>query len=728
MNAQRNNSSNYFLQLDNLYQLYGYETKSYGSVIAYEYKRGRYFGVDLFSNGDDESNVERIKSMYQNQSFSVSLKESSPLEDIENDLFNDFFQIPQFKTILQEQYRDYIHKIESRFPFNYSYEYINGKYREILFDRDNFGVVIEDNEARVNVIETIIEKIDQFKDDPLLTIIEAAAGFGKTCTAYEILNKLSASDRQITPLYIELARNKEARIFKHILQNEIEKQFRNIGTSELVEYQIKKGKIPVIIDGFDELLSKDFEEDVDALHRDIESMLSTILDLLEGKAKVIITSRKTAVLNGDRFYSVIEETERKFYLQRIALETPVIDDWLRKDQLEQLKNNSFDFSNVANPVLLSYIRGIGENDFKDIITKKTNIVKIYFKALLEREQKRQALLMSEEMQKRIFRKLARIMCDFDIKAYDKSTIKELIEDYNVDIFNDYIKNYPYTPKPTHDDLAETLSNHALLDRNKDNLIGFVNDFIFGVLIAENIINGKFMEHYPLNYKQVLSQGFASLAVDSYKTMPLSEKENLWMKMHEYGYSYDDSFNFSRDILLTNKLHGREYANFQLEDVDLTNVCFGSGSIFRMVIFSNIRFRKCSFLKSSFVDTSFVNCSFYDCNWLEDTDSETTPYIIGSESNNDFLQRVSGKHDVVIDDGQNERGDLNKIILSLFVRPEGKIIGMKRIIAIKNECNGFSEREIFKALNALERSHYLVVNGGNCFIQKDGITYYNKNLA
>lgn len=728
MNVQRNNSQDYFLQLNNLYQLFGYEIKNYGSIIAYEYKRGRYFGVDLFSNGNDESKVERIKTMYQDQSFSVSLKEHGSLEKIENDLFNDFFQIPLFKRILQNQYREYVHKIESRFPFNYSYEYINGKYRETLFDKDNFGVVIEDNVARVNVIDTIIEKIDQYKDNPLLTIIEAAAGFGKTCTAYEILNKLSNSNRQITPLYIELARNREARIFKHILQNEIEKQFRNVGTSELIEYQIKKGKIPVIIDGFDELLSKDFEEDAGALHRDVESMLSTILDLLEGKAKVIITSRKTAVLNGDLFYSVIEETKRRFYLQRIVLETPIIDDWLRKDQLEQLKNTSFDFSSIANPVLLSYIRGIEEDVFKDIITKKTNIVKIYFKALLEREQKRQALLMNEEMQKRIFRKLARIMCDFDTKAYDKSTIKELIGDYNVEIFNDYIKNYPYSPKPTHDDLAETLSNHALLDRNKDNLIGFINDFIFGILIAENILNGKFVEHYPQNYKQVLSQGFASLALDSYKIMPSQEKEILWEKMTEYGYSYDDSFNFSRDILLTSKLHEREYANFQLDDIDLTNVSLGSSSVFRMVIFSNIRFRKCSFLRSAFIDTSFVNCSFYDCNWIEEQDSETTPYIIGSNSNNDFLQMVSGKQDIVTDDRSNERGDLNKIILSLFVRPEGKIVGMKRINAIKNECAGFSEREISKALNALERSHYLVVNGGNCFIQKDGITYYLKNLA
>ena len=83
---------------------------------------------------------------------------------------------------------------------------------------------------------------------------------------------------------------------------------------------------------------------------------------------------------------------------------------------------------------------------------------------------------------------------------------------------------------------------------------------------------------------------------------------------------------------------------------------------------------------------------------------------------------------MIDGCKNDRGELNKIILSLFVRPEGKVVRMKRITAIKNECEGFSEREISKALNTLENSHFLVVNGGNCFIQKEGVTYYSKNLV
>ena len=217
MEAQSSSNEKYFLQLNKIYKLYGYEIKNYGTVVAYEYKRGRYFGVDLFTTGDEESCADK-KNMYQEQGFSVSCKKRGTVEDIDNELFNDFFQIPQFKKILQKQYSDYVHKIECRFPLDYSYQYINGKYRATLFDMDDFGGVIEDNEARSNVLETIIEKIDQYKNEPLLTIIEAAAGYGKTCTAYEIMKNLATSDSQITTINIKLDRNRTARISKHTLQ------------------------------------------------------------------------------------------------------------------------------------------------------------------------------------------------------------------------------------------------------------------------------------------------------------------------------------------------------------------------------------------------------------------------------------------------------------------------------------------------------------------------------
>lgn len=52
--------------------------------------------------------------------------------------------------------------------------------------------------------------------------------------------------------------------------------------------------------------------------------------------------------------------------------------------------------------------------------------------------------------------------------------------------------YSVKERPTLDKLATTLSNHAFFDRSNsdENKIEFVNEFVFGNFIAENIINSE----------------------------------------------------------------------------------------------------------------------------------------------------------------------------------------------------------------------------------------------
>ena len=76
--------------------------------------------------------------------------------------------------------------------------------------------------------------------------------------------------------------------------------------------EIKKGRIPVIIDGFDELLTKiSLESDISTLE-EVEPMLNTISNLLENKAKIILTTRKTAIFNGSEFERWREKCENIF--------------------------------------------------------------------------------------------------------------------------------------------------------------------------------------------------------------------------------------------------------------------------------------------------------------------------------------------------------------------------------------------------------------------------------
>ena len=85
--------------------------------------------------------------------------------------------------------------------------------------------------------------------------MEAAAGYGKTCTVYEIINSLLSSEKVQVPLFVELSKNRNARLFRYVLQDEIDKKFTQLSSAVVIR-EIKTGRIPLIIDGFDELIEQ----------------------------------------------------------------------------------------------------------------------------------------------------------------------------------------------------------------------------------------------------------------------------------------------------------------------------------------------------------------------------------------------------------------------------------------------------------------------------------------
>ncbi|WP_228262130.1 hypothetical protein, partial [Acinetobacter baumannii] len=105
---------------------------------------------------------------------------------------------------------------------------------------------INNKKGELNPIVEITNRLNEKK--PILFIIEAAAGFGKTCTAYEILNHIVTKENNMVPLFSELSRNRQAKIFHYVLLDEIDRSFPNL-KSQLVKDQILKGKVPVILDG-----------------------------------------------------------------------------------------------------------------------------------------------------------------------------------------------------------------------------------------------------------------------------------------------------------------------------------------------------------------------------------------------------------------------------------------------------------------------------------------------
>jgi uncharacterized protein YjbI with pentapeptide repeats len=708
-----------------IYKLYGYVTKDIDGVLVCEYKQGRYFGVDIIKNGNDRD-VEKIQEKYRELNFATFIKSYDTIEAIENELFEGFFQLSGFRSNMNKKYNSFIKQQMIGFDISCQYQYINSKYTCINTD-SNDKTTINDETCGCSVIERVTELIN-LKEEPVLIIIEAAAGYGKTCTVYEIIKKMIEENREILPFYIELSRNREARIFKHILQNEIDEQFGNVVKSDVVLYQIKRGRVAVIIDGFDELLSKDLSISFPQ-SRDIESMLSTIVNLLDGNAKIIITSRKTAILSNaeeseefvEEFY--VKQANKKCRMARFSISEPEIEHWLGNKRLEIVKKCNFPIDDVANPVLLSYMRNVDIEELNDLVQDSKNIVDKYFEFMLKREQVRQDLLFDELKQLEIFKKLARVMTEFDIKAESKSFIKEIFKEYNKEIFDDYIRHYPKHPKPTYDDLADTLSNHALLDRKQRDSVGFINEFIFGILIGQNIIEDGYKKDYPTNYHQVITQDFANLAISAFKVQPEKWRNDLWLKLYTGHFTYDSRFLFFRDLYLKKKFVA-SYNGIIVEKIKLSNMNFTKEKQFMNSIFSGCHFSDCTFAKISFYDSGFIECHFYNCHWTDDDCKENFPFLFSCDSDNNFAKELYTYEELF-----DVEVNIEKLILGSFIRGTN-ILPMKRLSVIKENLTKehINIRDIEKTIGSLKRNRYVVIDGNNCFIQREGIDYFNRQYS
>ena len=711
--------------LERVYKLYGYESCEIDGVHVYEYKHGRYFGADIYSPRTKPSQqILDIEKMYKEQGYATCIKHYQNLSELEIDLFKSFFHVDSFKSQLQRRYRNFVNRQLNGLPNNAKYEYINAPYKAVLYERD--GIIQEDHENEVSPIDKVITACEH-SNGPLLTIIEAAAGYGKTCTAYEIVNRLCLNHADNIPLYIELSRNREARIFKHVLQNEIELQFQNIVTSEVVRHQIIEGRIPIVIDGFDELLSKDFSADSTEI-RDVEIMQNTILDLLDGRSRIIITSRKTAIFSGEEFNALIDTKIRRYHILRLTLSEPNISNWLDASRIKIINEHHIPINSISNPVLLAYLRNISIPDLM-VINKENTIVDKYISLLLEREQVRQNLRMTNETQLRIFKKLVRFMCEFNIKADEKNIIKELIQEYNTEILTKYIDDYPEYPKPTYSELADTLSNHVLLDRKANENIGFINDFVFGTLIGMNFEDKKFIEHYNVqDIAKMITEDFANLAVTAYRIQSIEKKKKLWQELSSIPFLFSQNFLFQKDIYLCAKPCEKNYKNTMITDMVIDSISFTQTNLFTNVVFSNCVFNNCIFNRSAFIDSGFVNCTLNDCLLepiTETSELDVTMYIISCDSNNDIANELY--NDFSAEETKQERElDIEMQILYCFFKSYGHFSVMKRITSIRESLTNYNRKEISKAIERLKKSKLIVVDGDVCYIQREGIAYFNKN--
>ena len=712
--------------VDRLFESYNYKLASNSTkeVRIYTLRYGMYHAAEIISF-DENTEVQKYKNELSDLGYATELKVVKNIEDIEEYLFEGFFIKTPLGSELKNRYKHFVSRQLQNLPEGSRYKYINSSYDFIY--QNKIGELEEvktfDAKDELNLINNINRLINNTKG-ALFIIIEAPAGFGKTCTANEILNTFSPNECKKLPFFTELSRNREARVFKHILLNEIDEQFPNGIKQNIVLEQIYKGRIPLIIDGFDELISKESNKE------EVESMLSTIVDLLKDEAKIIITSRKTALFNSEEFFNTIYDSIQDFSLARFEIKEPTIENWLSSDRLDIISKNDFPINQIANPVLLSYLRNIPLERLSDyIISGDGTLIDKYFEYLLHREQIRQNLKLDNKTQFRIFRKLNRLMSEFNITAESKETIKEFIKEYNLNILQECLKDYTSEERPTIEDLVDTLSNHVLLDRKSNGNVGFVNDFVFGFLIGENLIYNKFQEHYKL-FTTVIPQDFAIKSIDSYKIQSLEKRELLWNVYNNNPFNYDNEFYFDLDYNLKNSIE-RNYNNLFLTDRVLNSLNFRNKFKFDHSIFSSVVFENCLFDLSIFTNCSFQNCKFYDCKIISDNEI-TVHYknfgLYACTDNDDFINKINSLYSKDEEYIADDRSFVltEEIVLQQFLQIDSKRPKPRKFSYIKRNLSEYSDREISKVIDNLKRKEYIHFKDDVGFITREAMNYLNHN--
>jgi uncharacterized protein YajQ (UPF0234 family) len=717
-------------EIDNLFKAYNYQVASMSNsdVRIYTLRYGMYDAAEILVL-NPHYDFTKVKSEYSELGYATEVQSLLNLNNIEEYLFEGFFIKTPLGNELKNRYKQFEKKQITNLPEKSTYKYIHSSYEYSL--QDESGALIEHVNYNGDTDKTLIEKINEIlvsTDNALFIIIEAAAGFGKTCTANEILNTFSTEDSKKLPFFTELSRNREARVFKHILLNEIDEQFPTGIKQNIVIDQIVKGRIPLIIDGFDELITKDSNKE------EVESMLTTIMELLKGQAKIIITSRKTAIFNSEEFIESVFKNENSFSIARFEIKEPTIENWLEKDRIQLISDSNFQLSQIANPVLLSYLRNIDIETLKSYLSLDSSgtLIDKYIDYLLTREITRQNLKLNKESQLRIFRKLLRIMTEFGVTTESKNIIKDLIKDYNFNLLRENLKEYPPDERPSLDDLVETLSNHVFLDRKPGNNIGFINDFIFGLLIGENLILGKFKEHYGDNFSEIIPVDFAIKSLQSFKIQSKSNRELLWAVYNDKtnGFEYDVKFYFDLDYSFLNEFR-HTYEGLFISNEIFKEARFHGDAKFRNSIFTNVRFESCLFDLDIFEKTSFTNCNFYNCtiSCSKGCLSFQDFAAYGCEANNTFLNQLESLANSEFSKHQSENSELTEIlVLSQFFGIANKKTKAKKFTSLRASLNEFPLKEISKVISQLKTNDYIYMRDDIGIITKKGINFFNQNKS
>lgn len=585
--------------LIDLYTRYGFELGySCDGYLVFFGQKGYFQNAEIVLLRDDLAPAEISKAQYEEMGYSVRVRSFKNVAEVHDALFSGFFNTKLSNNRLLREYDAFCRQQQDKL-LGSKYEYVAGDFIEN-------GIL--QNENVIQHIQSIFDT-----DEPQLIILEASAGYGKTCTSFEVVKFLVSRFPSKIPLMAELSKNRKASIFRYVLLSEIDQKFPSL-SSDLVTYEMGEGRIFLIIDGFDELLSKSYLNLKDnSQNKDAQTMLDTIAQLFSSgpKTKILLTTRKSSIFVGDEFDDWVGNHLSNCNVTRIQLTAPSLRDWIGPEKIETLKRHGIELDHILNPVLLSLLRSVPLEDFEAKYSSNDQIIQQYIQLLLKREQVRQSLPLAVDEQLSIMSRLAAEMVRFDISAEDIEFIKAMLEEIVADQLPVYLGRYEMMTdvsetKPSESEFLTKLSHHALLDRvsSQSNQIGFLNDFIFGLMIVQALERSCLL---PSDVKGK----YLDLAITALSAASAEKRNKLYGILSSTIAKETPQRKLNASILLLKSIQG----SYESEYFD--GIYFGEKisivqpGTFKNSIFTDCVFNGCEINTDAFKTCQFYNCSFYN---------------------------------------------------------------------------------------------------------------------
>ncbi|WP_017222845.1 NACHT domain-containing protein [Moritella dasanensis] len=682
------------------FRKYSFEYKkssSNSSYLTFTFKSGFFHNaeiVQLATNKDDELDIIRKIEDLKELGVSIKRNKYDTIEQIEKGLFDGFFDVERWKSRIHDEYQSYTDSILSSFPESeqLEYKYINAPYSLSV---NSYSTPENDTPIVDNIANGINAEGAQ------LILIEAPAGFGKTCTSYELIDQLAKTSNTPIPFFTEFSRDRQARVFGHVFVKEVDRAFSQV-KSDVVIDELQNGRIVMVLDGFDELLGEDSKERSEENYENAEPMLETIGELLVKNAKIIITSRRAAIFDGSVFNEWVESYSEKFTFKRYRIQPPRIEDWLDEERRTGLSEVGLELDKLSNPVLLAYLRALKSEQFYGLLKTPEKIVSHYFTAMLEREMERQNLPMMPEHQTKVLATIAENMCEENYTSDGKDKIVELFKSKCLQLLEATRKLYPIRDRPTLDALASTLATHAFFDRSNqgEGRIEFINEFVFGNYIAESI--------FDFDGEWIASdERFVEPAIASYRARTQHERTELWKKLEHMKVFLSDSDRMSYEIKMLGRIYSEDYNATSINSLDVSCIDFFKDTCVDSISFSNCFFSNVDFYIDNIKNATFINCKFYDCSSVGESINDNSMELLNCIDNNHFILELE-EYQVV-----EESNSISELTLQIFRRyfPVGsnscERIHIPLASIYKIQVDGCTKRDITKEVKRLKRNGLLV---------------------